>query len=102
MGTILTCESDIIPKSIAWNIFSLTADTSEPCNLHRPTCSSMAADKVLRTHAETVCLLAFAAASTRFRSSGLNLTGMMLPLASLFASFGRPGFLAFGFNVGIV
>lgn len=38
-------------------------------------------------------MLAFAAASTRFRSSWLNRTGTMLPLASFFASLGRPGFL---------
>jgi hypothetical protein len=56
---------------------------------------------VLRIHWETFCPLDFAAASTRFRSSGLNRTGTMLPLASLFASLGRPGFLGFGFNVGI-
>jgi hypothetical protein len=54
------------------------------------------ASNVLRTHADTVCLLAFAAASTRFRSSRLNRTGTMLPLASLFASLGRPGFFGFG------
>ena len=61
----------------------------------------MAALNVLRTQAEMVCLLALAATSTRFRSSGLNLTGTMLPLASPFAIFGRPGFLGFGFNIGI-
>ena len=36
----------------------------------------IAVSNVLRTHAETVCLLALAAASTRFRSSGLTLTGI--------------------------
>jgi hypothetical protein len=46
-------------------------------------------------------LLAFAAASTFLRSSGLNRTGTMLPLASPFANLGRPGFLGFGFDVGI-
>jgi hypothetical protein len=51
---------------------------------------------VLRTHSETVLLLALAAASTRFRSSGLNRTGTILPLAADFGSRGRPGFLALG------
>jgi len=97
MGTVLTCECGIVPKGIAWNIFSLGADTSKPCNLHRLICSSMAADNVLRTQADTVCLLALAAVSTRLRSSGLNRTGTMVPLASAFASRGRPGFLGFGF-----
>jgi hypothetical protein len=44
-------------------------------------------------------LLAFAAVSTFFRSSGLNRTGTTLPLATDFANLGRPGFL--GFDVGI-
>jgi hypothetical protein len=56
---------------------------------------------VLRIHAETFCLLAFAAASTFLRSSVLKRTGTMLPLASLFANLGRPGFLGFGCDVGI-
>jgi hypothetical protein len=61
----------------------------------------IAVAKVLRIHSETVLLLAFAAASTFLRSSGLNRTGTMLPLATDFASRGRPGFLGFGFDVGI-
>jgi hypothetical protein len=56
----------------------------------------IAVANVLRIQAETVCLLAFAAASTRLRSSGLNRTGTIVPLASAFASRGRPGFLGFG------
>ncbi|SPE29703.1 hypothetical protein SBA5_710001 [Candidatus Sulfotelmatomonas gaucii] len=59
------------------------------------------ASKVLRTHAETVCLLALAAASTRFRSSELNRTGTIVPFASLFAILGRPGFLGF-FGIAIL
>jgi hypothetical protein len=46
-------------------------------------------------------LLALAAAFTRLRSSGLKRTGTIVPLASAFANFGRPGFLGFGFDVGI-
>jgi hypothetical protein len=57
------------------------------------------ASNVLRTHSETVFLLALAAASTRFRSSRLNLTGTMLPFAAPFASLGRPGFLGLGIAV---
>ena len=34
-------------------------------------------------------------------TSGLNLTGTMVPLASLFASLGRPGFLGF-FGIAIL
>ena len=61
----------------------------------------MVAIKVLRIHSETVLLLARAAASNFLRSSALNRTGTMVPLASAFAILGRPGFLGFGFEVGI-
>jgi hypothetical protein len=62
--------------------------------------SPILAAKVLRIHWETFCLLAFAAASTRLRSSGLNRTGTIVPLASFFASLGRPGFLGFWLGIG--
>lgn len=51
----------------------------------------MATANVLRIHRETFCLLAFPAASTRFRSSALNRTRAMLPFAAPFAGFGRSG-----------
>lgn len=59
----------------------------------------MAASNVSRIHAETVSLLALAAASTRFRSPELNRTGTMLPFATALASLGRPGFLGLGNSV---
>ncbi len=54
-----------------------------------------------RDHYDTVLLLALAAVSIRFRFSGLNRTGTMLPLASASASLGRPGFLGFRFGSSI-
>jgi hypothetical protein len=51
---------------------------------------------VLLIHSEMVCLLAFDAAVTRFSNSGLKRTGTIRALASPFAIFGRPTFLAFG------
>jgi hypothetical protein len=96
MGTSLTCECDVVPEGVAWNVFSFPADTSKPSDLHRLISSCKAAFNALRIHAETVCLLSLAAASTFFRSPGQNLTGTMVPLASPFASLGRPGLLGLG------
>jgi hypothetical protein len=62
----------------------------------------MAALNVLRIHSETVWPLAFAAASTRLRSSGLNRTGTMEPLAVPLGSFGLPGFLVFFVTVTLL
>ena len=99
MGTALACECDVVPEGVAWNVFSCPTDTSKPGDPHRLIPSCNAAFKVLRIHSETVFLLALAAASTRFRSCRLNLTGTMVPFASPFASLGRPGFLGLGIVV---
>jgi len=50
---------------------------------------------VLLIHSETVWLLAFAAASIAFKSSGRKRTGTIRPFASPFGSLGRPTLLAF-------
>ena len=50
---------------------------------------------MLRIHSETVIFFALADAVIRFKSSPLNRTGTIRPLASPFGSFGRPGFLGF-------
>jgi hypothetical protein len=60
----------------------------------------IAAFNVVRIHSETVCLLALAAFSTRWRSSGLKRTCTGVPFASPLGSFGRPTFLGLGW-VGI-
>ena|SRR5258708_3310593 len=62
--------------------------------------ASSAAFNVPRIHSDTVCFLALAAAVTFFKSSALNRTGTILPLASPLASLGRPTFLGF-FCAGI-
>ena len=57
---------------------------------------------VLRINAETVTLLAFAAAVMRLISSGAKRTGTIRPFISVFGSLGRPRPRFFGsgwFNV---
>jgi hypothetical protein len=56
---------------------------------------------VRRTHSDTVWLLALAEVSIRFTSSSRNRTSTVRAFASPFGSFGRPGFLGFGFWFGI-
>jgi hypothetical protein len=89
-----TGERGVISKGVAWDVLSLAGNASKSRNLHQLIPSCIAAANVLRTHAETVLLLAFAAASSRLRSSALNRTGTMLPLAFAFGNLGRPGLLA--------
>jgi hypothetical protein len=78
-----------------WTLFETLSSSTNLATFAVIAHPSIAAARVLRTHSETVLLLALAAASTRFRSSGLKRTGTMLSLASPFASLGRPGLLAF-------
>lgn len=55
----------------------------------------MAALTALLIHSETVLPSDLAADVTRFRSSGLNRMGTMLPLALPFGNCGLPGRLGF-------
>src|ERR1035438_1834247 len=64
-------------------------------------CASIAAATVPRIHSDTVCWLARATDSIRFRSAGLKRIGTMRPLASPFGSLGRPIFLRFGRDIAL-
>ncbi len=55
-----------------------------------------------RSHSETVCRFAFAAASTPLRSSALRRTRTVVDFACPFGSLGRPTGFGLGFGSGTV